>query len=169
MDILVDVLEIELGPSGIVLTGTEGTTAASNCPALGSNISQDCITIELVETVYVGGGGDGAFTGNLHEEVEFSFIDNFPLIIGIGVHDLKIVDVRLEITQPFDNGVLMTVGTEAAQALLMPADENVPGVTGVYYSEVNQSMNVLDVFKLFLIQPGEPATIGSGKVTILFN
>ena len=105
-----------------------------------------------------------------HIELDFDY-RHLPssLEIGSAIPPQKIQNTVLEIIEPFDNDLGITVGTMTAQALLMTLTENSPDVSGDYYVQNNLAVAGTDKFRVFFTYPGTAPTQGRGKVTIYFN
>lgn len=159
-DIKRDVLDVTFVDGDTIEFSTGG------CDSLDTTLLADVISVELTELVYVGGGGQ---IGLLHIEESFGFVDvNEPLVIGVGQDGRKAVLVTVSVTEEFDGDLQLTVGTDAAQAILMTLTENDPSQLGSYSKETNLDTGPADIFKAFF-SFSSPPTSGAATITILYN
>lgn len=104
-----------------------------------------------------------------HLTLEFDFSEiNVSLEIGEALPYMKVQNTILEIIEPFDNDLGITVGTDDAQAILMTITENTPSVVGQYEISNNLTPNDDDIFETFFSY-ANPPTEGKATITIYFN
>lgn len=134
-------------------------------PRVSARIHELVFRVKLAETatitsttnIHTGGGSIGAsfVAGDLAAG---------SLLIGTVQPGTRIDRVALHIDQPFDGSIQLTVGDDAAQARLMAAAENAPGVTGRYAADVDHEYTAETDIKLYLAA-GLPS-VGAGQVII---
>lgn len=145
---------------------SEEVIVASISPeVIQSTLSPEEINVQVECVICEGGSAPGSAV--MHLEKEFDFQSQFPVLIGRAIANAKVESVMLEILEPFNPGVTLTIGTQQARALLMEPADSAAYVAGDYFRASNVSYEGVPDFYVF-IETGAP-TQGKGKVTIYFS
>ncbi len=119
----------------------------------------------------IDGSGGGGLTEvpAQHVELLFDFSQTGgTLDIGQAVKNQKVLKTILNVAEPFDKDLGITIGTDTSPAILMTVAENDPSILNEYSRSNNLSADDLDVFRTFFTYTEQP-TVGSASVTIYFN
>lgn len=90
-----------------------------------------------------------------------------PITLGNGILNKKVLDVIATVKEAFEPGLLMTVGTDLAQAILMNTLENDLSSLSMYEKTVNYEYENTPEFKVFFI--GGASATGEVEITISFT
>ena len=129
-------------------------------------------TVEIVTIISEGTQGPPGRDGDVvaqHKELSFSYADIVnSLVIGGVVLNQKVQQTVIEIIEPFDNDLGITVGTNVSNAILMTIANNDPATEGTYTILNNLSPTPTDIFSAFFTYDTAPTT-GSAIITIYYN
>ncbi len=152
-----------------VVIESGGTTTALVESAKETTIVTEQNSTDVVESCCVVRVENSTGTGSaMHLEAEFTFSDvGSPILLGLAPFEGRVQNTFLEIINPFDAGLQVTIGTAASVALLMRADENIPEKAGHY--ETLNNVKYDERPELFLFFNTANPTTGSARATIYFN
>lgn len=142
----------ELTTSGGVITTADQSMTVE--------ITQTSVDLTFSEHINIGQKTGGSIG------ISFTAADLAGGVLAIGTVQpgVRVDRVAVVIDEAFDGGTQLTVGDAEAQARLMAAAENDPGVAGKYTADVDHEYSAETTINLYLAA-GTPVT-GSGQVII---
>lgn len=156
---------VPINTTRVVSAGNGKTprVVVGNRPRVRVNVAEDHIRVVRV-------GMQGPM-GNTGEPGTSSISTGFtpsalpgPVAIGTVPANTKVQSCVVKVTIPFAVGIQMTVGTEAAQGLLLTLTESCLQAVGMYEKTINLAYPDGQEIKAFFI--GGPSVTGSAEVTI---